>query len=136
MSQLTSRPSEQNDLVRAEFICDIAPYRADQLVFVDECYIDKRNTIRLTGWSKKGTRATNTAPFIRGDRFSILPAMSLGGILDMIIVRGAVNTDVYIKFLEGLVMEMNPFPGKNSCLVMDNVPFHRSRQVQEVLDAA
>jgi hypothetical protein len=133
--QITSKALEQNDLVRAEFICEIAAYRADQLVFVDECYVDKRNTIRLTGWSEKGTRATVQAPFIRGARFSILPALSLDGVLDMSIIKGAINAEIYINFIEGLAMEMNPYPGKNSCLVVDNVRFHTNPRVKQILDS-
>jgi hypothetical protein len=121
--------------VRAEYICEIAAYQADQLVFVDECYVDKRNTIRLTGWSEKGTRAKIQAPFVRGARFSILPALSLDGILDMVIVKGALNAELYIKFIEGLALEMNPYPARNSCLVIDNVSFHRNPRVRQILEA-
>jgi hypothetical protein len=125
---------ERNDLVRAEFVCDIAEYRPDQFVFVDECYIDKRNTIRLTGWSEKGTRASVKAPFKRGTRFSVLPALSLGGVLDMRIVRGAFNGDLYVNFIEGLAMEMNPYPGPNSCLIVDNVSFHRNQEIRRIVE--
>ena len=44
-------------------------YNAEQLVFVDESYADKRNTTRLTGWSKQGMRANTSAPFQRGRRY-------------------------------------------------------------------
>jgi hypothetical protein len=45
-------------------------YTPDQLVFLDECYIDKRNTARLDGWAPVGERAFVQQPFIRGRRYS------------------------------------------------------------------
>jgi hypothetical protein len=134
-----------------EYLNVIAQYDAEQLVFTDESYCDKRNTARLTGWSEKGTRAVVAAPFKRGrrcvlilpltsdlltsiSRYSILPALSLDGILDVAIIEGAVNTEVFLEFLRGLTLEMNPYPGKNSVLVMDNVKFHLADEVRELLD--
>jgi hypothetical protein len=52
-----------------EYIEVISQYRADQLVFTDESYCDKRNTSRLTGWSERGTRAVVAVPFKRGRRY-------------------------------------------------------------------
>jgi hypothetical protein len=67
-------------------------------------------------------------------RYSILPALSLDGILDVAVIEGAVNTEVFVEFLKGLVLEMNPFPAKNSVLVMDNVKFHLADEVRALLD--
>jgi hypothetical protein len=63
-------------------------------------------------------------------RFSILPALSLDGILDMRVIEGSVNSELFLGFIEGLLMEMNPFPGRNSVLVMDNVKFHHHPAVR------
>jgi hypothetical protein len=67
-------------------------------------------------------------------RYSILPALSLEGILDVAVIEGAVNTEVFVEFLRGLALEMKPYPEKNSVLVMDNVKFHLAVEVQELLD--
>lgn len=53
----------------------IANYRADQLVFVDESYVDNRDLRRLTGWSKKGTPASVPAPFQKGARYVSTPSL-------------------------------------------------------------
>ena len=54
--------------------------------------------------------------------------------IDVGIIEGAYNTNNFLTFLEGLLMEMNPYPECNSVLVMDNVSFHRSRSVKQLLD--
>jgi hypothetical protein len=52
----------------------------------------------------------------------------------MVVLEGAVNTEIFVTFLEGLLMEMNPYPGKHSVLVMDNVKFHLSEEVQSMIE--
>ena len=48
---------------------------------------------------------------------------------------GAVNGDIFCKFIENLTLEMRPFPEKNSVLVMDNVRFHLRDEVCEILES-
>src|ERR1700733_3204503 len=43
-------------------------YTADQLVFIDECYVDKRHTARTRGWGEKGQPLHFHVPFLRGKR--------------------------------------------------------------------
>ena len=37
---------------------------------------------------------------VRGERVSAIAAMSINGIVDLKIVRGSVNGDVYVDFIE------------------------------------
>ena len=46
------------------------------MVFTDECYVDKRNTLRKYGWSPAGERATIELPFLQGKRYIYLVIMS------------------------------------------------------------
>ena len=50
------------------------------------------------------------------------------------IIEGAVNEQVFTSFVEGLILEMNPYPGKNSVLVLDNVKF--AEAVRDLLEEA
>ena len=63
MEQLSRPALERNPEYRAEYLEVISQYTADQLVFTDESYCDKRNTARLNGWSARGTRASVAVPF-------------------------------------------------------------------------
>jgi hypothetical protein len=68
MLQLTRPAEESSPEQREEYAEHISMYRADQLVFTDESYCDKRNTARLTGWPQRGSKAIVAAPFKRGRR--------------------------------------------------------------------
>lgn len=70
---------------------------------------------------------------LKKSRYSVLPALSLDGILDIVVVEGAVNEEIFVNFVEGLSLEMNLYPDKNSVLVLDNVKFHHSETVCEIL---
>ncbi|KAF9516166.1 hypothetical protein BS47DRAFT_1292961, partial [Hydnum rufescens UP504] len=50
----------------------------------------------------------------------ILPTLSMDGILHLKIVEGSFNCPLFMEFIEGLLDQMNPFPGPNSVIVMDN----------------
>lgn len=61
----------------------------------------------------------------------MLPAISLDGVLHVNIVEGSFNAITYRSFISGLLDRMNPFPGTNSIILMDNASIHHS---QETLD--
>lgn len=67
-------------------------------------------------------------------RYSILPALTLDGILYAQIVPGSFNGNTFKIFLEGLLECMNPYPGPKSVLVMDNCAIHHVEGVQEMCD--
>lgn len=66
--------------------------------------------------------------------FSLLPALSLEGILYAQIVRGSFNGNTFKIFLRGLLTCMNRYPAPNSVLVMDNCAIHHVEGVQEMCD--
>jgi hypothetical protein len=66
--------------------------------------------------------------------YSILPALSLDGIIDVVVLEGAINAEIFEIFVDGLTLEMSPYPAKNSVLVLDNVKFHHSERVREILE--
>lgn len=61
--------------------------------------------------------------------------MSLDGILDLEIVEGAINAEIFESFVERLVEQMNPHPLPNSVLVMDNAKFHRPDWLKAICGA-
>ena len=66
-------------------------------------------------------------------RYAVLPALSLDGILHLSIVQGSFNYESFAKFIEGLLMQMNLFPGPNSVIVMDNCRIHKSPLVLDMI---
>lgn len=71
----------------------------------------------------------------RFPRYSILPALSLDGILFHSIVEGSFNGETFHQFVEELLEYMEPFPGPNSVLVMDNCKIHKVEGIREMVEA-
>ncbi|KAF9514734.1 hypothetical protein BS47DRAFT_1294813, partial [Hydnum rufescens UP504] len=64
----------------------------------------------------------------------ILPALSMDGILHLKIVEGSFNRPLFMEFIEGLLDQMNPFPGPNSVIVMDNCRIHKSNEITQMIE--
>jgi hypothetical protein len=80
-------------------MADIAP-DPNMLMFVDEAAKNDRTTGRTRGWSLKGQRCIQRRVFIRGKRYSILPVITLDGIIAHDVIEGSVNTEHFLSFLE------------------------------------
>ena len=68
-------------------------------------------------------------------RYSILPALSLDGILHVEVFDHPINGDNFLSFVEGLVERMQPWPLPNSILIMDNAAIHCVDGVREMVEA-
>jgi transposase len=108
----------------------MSQYTAEMVVFCDESGLDKRDGARRTGWAPRGKEAVVESAFTRGVRWHILPALTVSGVLDLLVYRGHTNTEGFLHWLEnGVLPKMNQFPGPNSILVMDNASWHRDLRV-------
>ncbi|KZO94184.1 hypothetical protein CALVIDRAFT_467594, partial [Calocera viscosa TUFC12733] len=64
----------------------------------------------------------------------ILPALSLDGVLYSKIVEGSFDAISFMDFVEGCLLTMNPYPEKNSVLVIDNCRIHKSELIREMVE--
>ncbi|KIK19872.1 hypothetical protein PISMIDRAFT_106778 [Pisolithus microcarpus 441] len=79
-------------------------YDAEQLIFVDESSFDCHTAYRPYGWAKKGQGAYRTiCLLLKFIRYSILPAISICGILWCHIIEGPFNTVQFQVFINGLL---------------------------------
>jgi hypothetical protein len=68
--------------------------------------------------------------------FSVLPAISLdSSILHCDIVEGSFRADTFALFIQKLLDNMQPFPGHNSVIVMDNCRIHKNSYIEEMIRA-
>lgn len=156
MAKVDWRAMERSEDARAAYRFHMGfEYRAEQLVFVDETSCDRRLS-RGYGRAARGQRVRRKTVFIRGKRYiqcakfsqvqltvlsygiirySVLPAISLNGILDVKIIEGSFDSDSFARFIDGLLYHMNPFPGPSSVIVMDNCHIHKSDLVREIVEA-
>ena len=138
--------------MRADFIRRIGPYSADCLVFLDESSKDQRTYFRSYGRSFVGTPCEISAPFVRGRRFSLLPAMDINGIFAHKVVEGSFDHDKFFKFVRDHVVRSShlslefiaelhqmpltsPFPGSRSVLILDNAKIHHSESISDLVRA-
>lgn len=105
-----TRPAQERDEVdRAQYTLIIGSYyKAEQLVFVDESTFDKRSTRRAYAWAPINGRARRRDFFIQGERYSILPALSMDGILHLEVLQRSFNGPAFLAFIEGLLDQMQP----------------------------
>lgn len=125
--------SERSPIRRARFITRMGGYTPDQLMMTDETSKDDRTTMRRRGRSLEGQRAEAHDVFVRGVRYSLLPLLTLDGIVAAIVVEGSVTRRVFLRFLEKHVMPLtSPFPGPRSVLIMDNARIHHGEDVEDL----
>ncbi len=68
-------------------------------------------------------------------RYSILPAITLDGIIECKIVEGSFDTKLFMAFIKDVLAKMQPFPSPNSVIVMDNCKIHKSPEIKELIES-
>ena len=119
--------SQRDQQLRQQFAIDVSLYEANMLVFVDETGVDRRDSLRKYGYSIRGKPQQSRQCFTRGERISVIAAMNTKGILALKVVRGTVDGNEFIDFVQGhLVPALLPFNGvnPNSIVLMDNCSVH------------
>ena len=127
----------------------------EMVVTADESSKDNRTIFRRWGRSTKGTPAGVHTTFTRGERYSILAAISVDGYVSTRIVIGSVDSHEFFDFIVSEVVsiflplqsaplftcpqtqlpKMNPYPQPQSVLVLDNCNIHKSKILQEIVEA-
>jgi hypothetical protein len=74
-------------------------YNAEQLIFIDETSKDERSVSRLYGYSYKNSRAIKKVVFVRGKRYTILPALTVDGFIAADIMEGSCDKDRFQTFI-------------------------------------
>lgn len=97
-------------------------YVAEQLVFLDEVGTTNKTSQRTHAFAPLGERTKVKLPQKKEKRISALGVLSDGdGLIDWYIVDGGMGSLDYIEALKFSVLpHLNPFPGRNSVVVLDN----------------
>jgi len=74
-------------------------YTPEQLIFLDESSKDERTLSRLYGYSSTYTRARKNVVFVRGKRYTILPALTLDGFIALDIMEGSCDKKRFTDFV-------------------------------------
>ena len=90
---------ERNGILRGAFINKVAEYETEQLIFIDEAAKDERSLSRGYGYSFTNARACKSTVFVRGRRYTILPALSLDGIIALDVMEGSCTKARFRNFI-------------------------------------
>ena len=127
---------QRDDELRSEFITDVSIYERHMLVFVDETGTDRRDSLRRYGYSLHGKTPRSCKVLVRGERISVIGIMTSTGIPDLHVVRGGVDGDEFLNFLEKHLLPcLMPFNGtnENSVVIMDNCSIHHVAHVTQMI---
>ena len=127
---------QRDDGLRAQFVSDVSLYEPEMLIFIDETGSDKRDSLRKYGYSLRGKPAKSHKIISRGRHVSAIAMMSMNGILDVDIVHGSVNGEVFCDFVEKfLVPHLLPYNGHNphSVIILDNCSIHYCQDALQMI---
>jgi len=122
------RAAERNNYKRGWFRRRVRPLSQRRFVFVDETAVNTAMT-RRHGRAPRGERAHDSAPRNYGAHTSLIGAMGLRGLVAMLTVEGAVDTDCFNAYLERV---LGPRLRKGDVVVLDNLGAHRASRIEEV----
>ena len=122
----------RNANLRDNYLYQISSLSPEQFVFVDESGCDKRIGFRRTGWSPIGTTPVQIARFQREQRYQILPAYTVYGVIFSRIFQGTTDSEFFEDFIELLLPLCGRWPEPKSVLVMDNASFHHTDRITQM----
>jgi hypothetical protein len=86
--------------LRGHYIMTVGTYfQAEQLIFLDESAKDERTSCRQYGYSVRNQAAIKKVVFIRETRYTLLPALSLDGIIAVDILQGSCTKEQFRNFI-------------------------------------
>lgn len=107
LCKLQKEAYERNEIIRAHFLDIIGEhYTPNQLIFIDESAKDERSLSRLYGYSPRNTRAYKKVVFVRGKRYTILPAFTLDGFIALDIFEGSCDRKRFVDFVLNQVVSV------------------------------
>ena len=128
---------QRDEKLRREFVDGVSLYEPHMLVFIDETGTDRRDSLRKYGYSLRGKTPKSCRMLIRGERISVIGIMTLNGILDLHIVRGGVNGDEFVEFVDKCLLPvLMPYNGvnPNSIVILDNCSIHHVEPVKRLIN--
>ena len=105
----------------------VVVFSAEKFVWVDKSGCDRRDQNRKFGYALQGERPVFHRLLYRGQRISVIAALSTEGVVCTEIMKGTVDGNKFTKFVQGkLIPEMMPFDGENpkSIAILDNCSIH------------
>lgn len=117
--------------LRTAWIAHQITLRSSELIFIDETGSNRRTGYRRFGWSPQGVPALGRLSSGRGERWSICPALTVGGYLpEPLIVEGSVTKEL---FTDWVIESVLPYcEAGRTILIMDNCAIHKDKELEVI----
>jgi transposase len=97
---ITKASAERDAELRSVWEIAMAEYtNPDVFIFLDESAVDNKTVHRSHGWSQVGRPCVRRMTFLRGKRYSVLPALTMDGIIALEIFEGSITKEKFLSFL-------------------------------------
>ncbi|PPQ90786.1 hypothetical protein CVT25_010287 [Psilocybe cyanescens] len=132
--QVSPAAAERNELLHATWQAAYAEIPADYIVWLDESSVDDHTNQQQMGWAQVGQACVHREFFVHGQRYSVLPALTCDSYIALDIFEGSVNKERFLAFLnEQLALKLNPYPGPNSVVILDNCTIHHDKDIERLI---
>ncbi|KIM62379.1 hypothetical protein SCLCIDRAFT_38492, partial [Scleroderma citrinum Foug A] len=130
LHKLASERDEQRQQDFQQLILHMFQGDGSEFIFVDETSKDKRTWARHYGHAMSGAHASLSDVFVRGDRYSLVAAMTIDGYITADVVEGSYDHELFYVFIMQQVLPMmHPFPAEKSVIVLDNCHIHHNEEL-------
>lgn len=103
----------------------------DRFVFLDETGA-ATNMVRRTGWSLRGERLVDVAPFGHWKTTTFLAGLRASGIVAPLVLSGPMRGEIFRAYTEQFLA---PALAPGDVVVMDNLAAHKVAGVREAIEA-
>jgi transposase len=115
-----------------DYMDSVSEINPEKLIFIDESGANLGMTSNYAR-AEGGQRIKMPKPFDTGEKFSVIGAVSLTGIVAMMYVASAVNGDIFKAYVEQLLI---PKLCRGQFVIFDNVGFHKSKELIALIEKA
>ena len=123
--------AQRNHELRALWKSQAAYWRPEDLCFVDETAAAPKTGERKRGWSPKGLNCEVIKVLSRSERYSVLPALTIGGFLaDPLVIQGSITKQIFKWWILYSVL---PLLRHGMIIIMDNAAIHHNLEIDEIL---
>jgi transposase len=115
--------------LRRDYWTTIGDVKLSDLVFIDETGVNLAMTRRYAR-AEKGKRAYNHCPYNRGKNITLIAAIATAGCLAPFTFEGWTDQEAFLTYVREV---LTPQLWSGACVVMDNLPAHKTTKVQEII---
>jgi len=115
---------------RENFLDSLSDIDPLDIIVIDEA---GANLGMATDYSRAegGDRAEAPKPFVTGQKFSMIGAISMMSIVAIMYVELAVNTDIFVNYVKTLLL---PKLQKGQYVILDNAKIHKSEEIIKLIE--